>query len=496
MKKILALLLATLLCLAPAVALAEAPDTLLPVKYVVPGDEPAGAPAMMARINEQLAPLGITLSIQYIPWDVWDQKLNLMLSTGEEFDLFHVMQDRVSFSNYYGRGGLSDLTEALEAEGQAIFESIPGDVMDAAKIQGRYYCIPTNWVELGVEGYFTVRTDLLEKYGQVMPTTNAEILDVVEAVIQQYDGAETPYLTFRGGDFDPMSLHTTSLHPEYERYPFTVKDALFFVSQAGEVESWLETEEFKRDCEWMHQAYTRGLIDPDVLAITQDQISDLIGRGIFAISFGTGGSYSEMVKEWPELTPESVQLVRLHAEKGALRPWAFKNCNAVPLSSKHPEAAVRFINWLYSAQENYDLFMYGVEGQQFTIPGEGKIEYIDLDVSSELKWNFADWMIGNMKYIRINAGGFPSVDNARYTVDESAQSSIAGGFFFDPTEVQAEYSNVLTEYAAVMAPICVGVQSYEDYYPAALERMKAAGLDAVVEAYQNQFAAYQAALAG
>lgn len=492
MKKYLSMALAMLLVLGMFSALPAVAEQaeLVTVKYVIPGDAPTGHDRIMPMVNEKLAERGIQLSLQYIPWDVWDQKLNLMLSTGEEFDLFHVMQDRVNFASYYSRGGLSDITDAIAQEGANIARTIPENVMEATKIGGRNYIIPTNWIELGIEGTYTVRKDLVEKYGQTEPTTPDEIKDTVEAILNQWDGDETPYLTFRGGEADPLSLHTTSLHPAYDRYPFTIKDKLFFVAQDGTVESWIETEEFKKDAEWMHDAYQRGLIDPDVLTITNEQISDSIARGVFVYSFGTGGNYAEMVQYVPEITPEDVVLWRLNPEKGTVRPYAFKNGNAVPSSSKNPAAAIRFIDWLYTSQENYDLFMYGEEGYNYTAPEARKIERLDSDINFPEKWQFADWMIGNMEYIRISAGGFPAIDNARYNVDETAQNSIAGGFFFDASEVQAEYSNVLTEYAAAIVPICLGVQDYDTYFPVALEKLKAAGLEKVVDAYKTQFAAY------
>lgn len=492
MKKTLALLMSLILVLGvfSGVAFAEAAE-IKPVKYVVPGDAPSGYDFAMEKINAELAEIGISLEIQYIPWDVWDQKLNLMLSTGEPFDMFHVMQDRVSMASYYGRGALMDITPYLEQYGENILKAIPENVMEGAKIDGKYYAIPANWVELGVEGYYTVRKDLLEKYNQPLPTTGAEMLDVLEAIFAEWDGAEMPYFTFTGAIMDPTSTHLTTLHSQYDRYPFTVRDSLVFVGQDGTIESWVETEEFKKDCEWMHEAYTRGLLDPDILSFTQDQLSDVIARGIYVFSFGTGNAWSEMVKEWPEITPEDVILARLNPEKGALRPYAFKNGNAIPSSSTNPEGAVKFLNWLYASQENYDLFLYGVEGVNFTIPEEGKMSPITLEPNDPQSWSFADWMIGNMDFIRTSTGGFPAIDNARYTTDVNAQNSIAGGFFFDPSPVQTEYSNVQTELAAAMLPIAMGVQSYEDYYEDALARLKAAGLDKVIEEYKAQFAAYQ-----
>ena len=131
----------------------------------------------------------------------------------------------------------------------------------------------------------------------------------------------------------------------------------------------------------MHEAYTRGLIDPDVLSITQEQISDLIQRGIYVFSFGCSDYYSVTKKEFPEIDKDGVIACRFNPEKGSVRPWAFKNGNAVPSTSTNPEGAVKFLNWLYSSQANYDLFFYGIEGVNYNVPAEGKIEKIITDSS-------------------------------------------------------------------------------------------------------------------
>ena len=492
MKRFLTLMLAAMMLMG-LVSAASAED-LSKVLYVVPGTAPAAYDTVMGKVNEGLAKEGIQLEVQYIPWDVWDQKINLMLSTGEPFDLFHVMQDRVSYATYYSRGGLMDISKYIDEFGSAIKATIPENVMEAAYIGDGCYIVPANWIELGVEGTMQVNKYLLDKYGKELPATPAEMLDTLEAIIAEYDGAETPYLTFRGGTYDPTSLHSTVLHSTYDSFPFTVKESIIKVDQDGTISSWFESEEFKKDAEFMHEAYTRGLIDPDVLSITQEQISDLIQRGIYVFAFGCSDAYATTKKEFPEIDKDGVIAYRFNPEKGSVRPWAFKNGNAVPSTSTNPEGAVKFLNWIYSSQENYDLFFYGIEGVNYTVPEEGKIAKAGLDSSDPNYWAFSEWMAGNMALERTSTEAFTSLIEAQYTTSDNAQNSIAGGFFFDASDVQAEYSNVLTELAAVISPIALGVQDYESAFPAALERLKAAGLDKVIDAYKAQFEAYQESL--
>lgn len=96
----------------------DKPANTVKIKYLVPGTEPKDYKEVFQKVNEKLAADGVGVEVEkiYIPWDAWDQKLNLMLSTGEDFDLFHVMQDRTPFSSYYNRGALADITDAIEKQ--------------------------------------------------------------------------------------------------------------------------------------------------------------------------------------------------------------------------------------------------------------------------------------------------------------------------------------------------------------------------------------------
>ena len=95
MKKLLLLALALVLAL-PAFSFgAVAEGEVHPMRYVQPGTLPTEYDIGIAAVNEKLAAdgLGIEVEIIRIPWGEYDTKLNLMLSTGEPFELIHVMQD-------------------------------------------------------------------------------------------------------------------------------------------------------------------------------------------------------------------------------------------------------------------------------------------------------------------------------------------------------------------------------------------------------------------
>lgn len=459
-------------------------------KYVVPGTAPKDYDLVAAEINKKLKAdgVGIELERTYIPWDAWTQKINLMLSTGEEFDMFHVMQDLVPYSTYLAKGAITDLTGPLAKYGSNISKVIPQDIWAGAQSNGKTYVIPTFWVEMASEGEFDIRMDLLKQNNLDMPKTPDELLNAEQTVMKNWKGKNKPYIPFRP-DFDPVGIHSTILHRTYDSFPFTVRDKFFYVNQNGDVKSWIETPEFKKDSEFMRKAYKAGLINPDVLTIKQEQFNAQLDNGDWLMCFGTAGNLKALQKNNPAATGDDVQAVYFNSDKPYLRPMTIKNCNAVPTTSKHPESAVKFMNWLWTNQDNYDLYFYGIEGKHFKKVGDHGIEWInDPNNNNAPDYQDSDWMAGNINFIRYdNVNGIPSNNKVLFNVNEKAQNSIAANFLFDPTNVKAEYANIQTEAAASIVPIYMGVVDYDKAFPAALEKMKKAGLDKVVAEYQRQF---------
>ena len=78
---------------------------------------------------------------------------------------------------------------------------------------------------------------------------------------------------------------------------------------------------------------------------------------------------------------------------------------------------------------------------------------------------------------------------------DNTTESVVVGFSFDPTSVSVEYANVKSEYTTSMIPIKCGVVSYEEGYADALDAMKAAGYEVVIEEYQRQLTEYLASQA-
>ncbi len=449
--------------------------------YVVPGESPKDLERGIKNVNDKLLAdsIGVQIEVKYIAWDAWDQKLNIMLSTGEEFDMFHVMNDRVSLANYASRGALADLTGLMDEYGTAIKENNPESAMKSGQVGGKQYGIPAYWVESALNHQATVRTDILEKYNLEMPATFNELTTAYETVMKNWDGNQKPYLPMCGTE--QVGGYFFNSDNNYVLY-----DKIFYVNQEGTVLNYFETDAFKESCKNARLWYEKGLINPDVLTTAKDQMDNQLMSGDWFVHLGTVGDITSIKKNYPDITTDDFAWLDFDTTTPEIRPYGTRNIQAVPLSSKHPEAAVKFINWLYGSQDNFDLFIYGTEGTDYKKLEGRNYEAITDEASGEVPYSFSTWMIGNINYEYTSAFA-PKITNEHlYKLDDAAIEGIASKFTFDGSKLQTQLADVNTIIASNIAPMASGVVDYDSGIEEALNLLKKAGIDELAAEFNKQ----------
>lgn len=306
---------------------APAPEDTQTFVYIIPGDKPDDYDRGIQAVNEKLAAdgTGIDVELRYFAWDVWDQKINLMLSTGEVFDAFQVMQDRVTLTNYASRGALADITDAVAQYGQNITASVPELAMTNCQFGGKQYAIPAFWLETALLQESTIRKDLLEKNNLEMPTTFEELTEAYKTVMANWEGDSKPYFPRLATDDRRAYFFTSDKN-------FTLYENLIYVGQDGTICNFYETDAFKEGCKNAKIWYDAGLISPDILTTTSDQNSNQRELGNWFVDDGTPGSMTKMIGNVPGLEPDDVVWLDLTNGAPAIRPYGTKNLNAIPLA--------------------------------------------------------------------------------------------------------------------------------------------------------------------
>ncbi|RXZ82560.1 extracellular solute-binding protein [Paenibacillaceae bacterium] len=463
----------------------EKAEAKLPVRYLLPGNAPEDLATAVAAINKKLEEDGLNLVYEptYIPWDVWDQKTNLMMSTGEEFEIIAIMHDAKSPNVLVGNGGIVPIDELLEKYGKEMKATIPDWIWDSAVINEKIHYVPNFWLDTAFnDGMVTMRSDLLEKNSLSAPKSPEELLNVAEQIKNNWpEDDKNVYLKVLNEP--PYFLHNT-----YEAFPFTVVDNMIFIDQEGNVKSWLETEEFKMDVNYMRAAYERKLIHPDILTVPTEVLNqeELAGRYLYRPS---DVSISDSVRE--RFPGAEVDIYYLN-EGAKFRSYALRNSNGISATSPHPEAGIQFLNWVYSDQDNFDLTLYGVKGEHWEDAGKNLKNILKFNSNGGAAYELANWLLGHVEMSRYPSNYDKAMLERRTTIADEANvvNSITIGFNFDPEPVAAEYANATAEMKTSIDPIRSGVVSYDQAFIKGLNNMKAAGLDRVVEEYNKQFTAW------
>lgn len=467
-------------------------DAML-MRYYMPGAPTTEADVATAAINEQLAADGVPVIFQpmYIPWDQWTNKINLMLSAGDPFELLHIMDDYVPMFSYVSRDGLMELDALIDQYTPEMWDRFDETLWKCASVDGKVYAIPDWWRDNSgdSEGSLNFRVDKFEEFDLDIPTTFADILETLPVLQEKWaeqDG-EVRYAYEHSIDRTPVAFHRT-----YDTWPFYVtQDGIFCVRQDGTAEMFFTTEEFKKDADFMNQLYTGGLLHPDILNLPADTRSTNVNYGDYLMGIQTGATNVGLLNYGVE--GGKVDNFTPNPEKPYLSSLPLINANSVPATAEHPEAALLFLDWMYSSQKNQDLVLYGVEGVHWNAVGDDQVERIKGEDGNNL-YGFDAWMIEYVPFHRWDVTDTSTeeekLDYISNLYPDNTVNSVAVGFGFDSTSVSVEYANVKSEYTTSMLPIKVGVVSYEDGYEAALEKMKAAGYEAVIEEYQRQLTDY------
>lgn len=467
-----------------------------PMRIVQPGTLPDAYDQGIAAVNEKLKADGVSIevSVQRIPWDSYAEKLNLMLNSGDEFELLHVMQDVRNLSSIAGMGALTPLDDLL-VKYPDLKSRFTEMEWQGAVYNGDHYAVPCSWRKMeNAMSYINLRTDVMKAVGyEEFPADSVEkVIDLMEKS-QKYILDETGVKAYHWMHQNQDTPHW--LHRTYDTYPFYVENSLGIVlaRQDGTIDSYYESEEFKKDANTYYEIYQKGLINPDILNMNSQVKYDQANLGAFLPSQTFDPSQAKLTMNNSNLTGVTVDWVEMNPEKPEMIYTFVQNLNAISSTSEDPESGLKFLDWLYASEENHDLFHYGTEGTYFTNAGQNMLSRTDemKNANGDALYQMDTWMTGYNQYIRYDESVTTEeyLDYMNFEAENYVVSPIAG-FLFDATNVTTELTNLQAEIISSIHPIKIGMVPYEENIGPAIEKLKAAGLDRYLEEYRTQFKAY------
>jgi putative aldouronate transport system substrate-binding protein len=372
-----------------------APDPVT-LKVMLFGDKPIEMDKVLAEFEKRTKDtLNTKLDIEFNPFDDHKQKLNLKMTAGEEVDAafdapWGSLNQNVSLGYY------QELDKYFNNdEYPGLKKAFSEDFLNANKINGHIYSIPLTNAFYDIEVVY-IRKDLREKYG-MQPIQSYDDLKAYLEKVQQTEKGMIPFALKNDRGFFKMfageEKHTNVKMIAGVSPAFNVvlsddgKKVLGATTLGDTADKFASLPAPFNDPYYLYPQYDKFVewnkfVQKDVLS--EKDPGALFVAGKSAANEGTINGAAQMRQKLQAAVPGADTEMFIYnshmrnMEKEAIgtdyKAW---NDIVIPVTSKNADRTMKFLDWVFSSQENHDLFENGIEGEHWTKDGDRNYKMTD-----------------------------------------------------------------------------------------------------------------------
>jgi len=470
-------------------ALSLTAQTLAPVtlKIIACGPPQKDVQLVDDALSAYLKPkINATIVLDQYDWDAWNDKVNLILASGEDADLVFTAP-WCSYTTNAPKGAFLDLTSLIKKYGQGILNSSYKWTLDAGHMGDKLYAIPSNQILAQSRG-FRLRKDLLDKYG---PSVNFKMKDIITPdeleplfkVIKQKEPDVIPY-------FGIPSKLLSWLGPWDRQGQFEVTTMNIY-DQVPKYINFYDTDYYRKSMDIARKWFLEGLTNQDIATSQADPIDMMKSGKIFSFSQESNHLTQEV---------ESRQTGYTLVLQNVIKPIISTNLVqgtmwAIPRQAKNPERSMMLLNLMHTDKTVQNLLVYGVEGPHYVKKGGNVISFAKgNDPSNPLYYNQV-WEWGNQAMNYDLDTDAPNGAKRLADFNNSAVRNSSLGFVYDASNMKNELSelaNVAAEFDPQISSGTIDARA-DGTYQKFLDKLKAGGIDKLLADQNAQLNAWLAA---
>ena len=432
------------------------------------GDEPDAMSSVLAEFEKRTSDtLNISIKMLWTPVSDYANKLRLMLSSGEQIDsCFDASW--VALQDFASRGVYASLDKYFDNPqypGLLNFDDVLLQNNMFTSSDGKHiYAIPlVQAVGDAVNGYM-IRKDLREKYNIPPIKTLSDLESFFDVILKNEPGMVPLAASGTGEQMQMLYTQFPSMknNPDSLLWQIPVASAMvgvaelapdrksvvnfYMIGDPRRVQGyWFSQEQFTKAREW----YVKGYVDKDILSKTGADMQNAFTSGRAAVMESGTPNYLTRKPALLSAVPNAQVDFWVHTDEirnmqPHAKPTNFlaNNFQCIPVTSKNIDRTMAFYNWLFSSQDNHDLFEYGIQGIHW-IPQGSDLYSIPQGAP---KYNFNGYKLTwNRNYVRFPADLDPDIINyIKYTQKIDS-------YYMDPfTGFTAYTENIKTEIARIL----------------------------------------------
>ena len=391
-------------------------------------------------INEHVKDkIGAEVELVVLPMGTYNDQINLMLTSSEKLDLFIMNSSR--FNSYIANGQCMGLSALIESYGQDIKDLLGEQLIRGGEVGGEIYGImPYRDIAQGV-GLF-IRKDYVEKYN--IDIDNVKTWKDVENVLSTIKTNEPslyPLIVEKNETLTPVELMAGK-----DKLGDGYGVLMLYDGDPYKVVNYYETDAYREAVTTMHRWYEAGYIAPDASISTENIATQMkAGTGVcYFYKTKTGMDLQESKADGHEMVHATLLEPCISTAQTQTVTWGIAS------QSTNPEAAMKFLNLMYSDQELLNLIDWGIEGKHYVFTEDGHITYPEGVDSTNCGYNVnMSWAFGNQFLSYVWAGNDLDIWDQASNAMKNARTSATMGFSYDSSGVSNEIAllnNVAAEY--------------------------------------------------
>ncbi len=453
----------------------------------------SGSPKGLERVEEKMSEyteetLGVRVKLEIMDSASYGQEMTLMLSSGEQVDIFNT--NYIGYTSSINKGYCMDLEEdnLIQTYGSGILETFNSDMIDACRVDGLLYGVPQQRdMTVGLGG-FVIGAEYLDGIGfdyASMYEEGDELIytdiETIEDIFAQLHEAYPDKYVFAP---DSPNLTQGNFFDDLARDNFGV---LLDPENSLKVESLWSSEVFRQYCERMYKWNQAGYISKDALTDSTAP-SAQVKAGVamsYMVSTKVGIAPQEKGLCGRDIVVFQTGEDLLRASSVAKYPWSINSMTDYPVES------MQLLNALYTDPVLSNFICWGEEGVDYVYTDDGHITFPEgVDADNAEYYNNVNWLLPNQFIAEIWEGNSFDIWEKTEEMNNSGIVSKALGFAFDNSAVANEYTaltNVFNEYAF---QLMYGFVEPEAGIAELTAKMNEAGEEIYIEAKQEALDAW------
>lgn len=451
------------------------PKPIVTVTGMLPGEKPAEMDLVLTELNGRLVnEISTKLDFMWSALDKYDENVAAAIASDAKPDF--IWCPSASLAAYAETGSIAALDDLLSQFGQDIAANIEANVFDTMRIGGKLMGIPSSGnMPLSSGGQaFIYREDLRAKYNLPKP-------DSIDAIGQYFAAIASgePELTPFSGK--QAALTALWVSGQADMLPGAGGSVVYSPNADGTLTCapTQSSELFKQSVLKAREWYKAGYIRKSALAVADPAAE--VSAGTAASTMGNASDVLPMQQTLSQKAAGcTLGVVKLAGADVGLIRGNGGNALCLVKDSAMPDRAMEALNWVYAAQENFDMLSYGLSGRHYNLEGDR------LSIAGDGYSAFPASIFANINFLRFPAETPDDCVQTLKSWDEGAQISPLTGFAFDGAAVKDEFEKVKKVYQNYAAQMLSGSSDAEALLQEFGAQMTAAGQDKVLAEAQKQ----------